>query len=101
MWIDAGINDFRSGTDVDLTDDVEAIRANVDAMVDFAERSGRNIILLSLTADNYSTEFLGGIRYTRILELNNHWSQNIQIITRVAMTASTCAKRWLLIIILQ
>ncbi|WP_395128064.1 hypothetical protein [Klebsiella pneumoniae] len=75
MWIDAGINDFRSGTDVDLTDDVEAIRANVDAMVDFAERSGRNIILLSLTADNYSTEFLGGIRYTRILELNNHWSQ--------------------------
>ena len=75
MWIDAGINDFRSGTDADLTDDVEAIRANVDAMVDFAERSGRNIILLSLTADNYSTEFLGGIRYTRILELNNHWSQ--------------------------
>ncbi|HBS5954767.1 TPA: hypothetical protein MAL23_004246 [Klebsiella variicola] len=75
MWIDAGINDFRSGTDADLTDDVEAIRANVDAMVDFAERSGRNIILLSLTADNYSTEFLGGIRYRRILELNNHWSQ--------------------------
>jgi hypothetical protein len=74
-WIDAGINDFRSGTDADLTDDVETIRANVDAMVDFAERSGRNVILLSLTADNYSTEFIGGIRYVRILELNNHWSQ--------------------------
>ena len=75
MWIDAGINDFRSGTDADLTDDVEAIRRNVDAMVDFSERCGGNIIILSLTADNYSTEYVGGIRYARILELNNYWSQ--------------------------
>lgn len=74
-WIDAGINDFRSGTDADLTDDVEAIRRNVDAMVDFAERNKRPIILLSLTADNYSTELRGGIRYEKILELNYYWSK--------------------------
>lgn len=77
MWICAGINDFRSGatTSADYDDDVTAIKSNVDAMVAFAEKSGRNIILFGLTADNYSVEFYGGIRYPRILELNYYWSQ--------------------------
>jgi hypothetical protein len=75
LWICAGINDFRSGTDADLTDDVAQIIKNVDAMIAFAEKSGRKVLLFALTADNYSTEFYGGIRYMRILEINYYWSQ--------------------------
>ncbi|EPL4531664.1 hypothetical protein L7H45_004545 [Klebsiella pneumoniae] len=77
MWICAGINDFRSGatTSADYDDDVAAIKSNVDAMVAFAEKSGRNILLFGQTTDNYSVEFYGGIRYPRILELNYYWSQ--------------------------
>ncbi|WP_200842892.1 MULTISPECIES: hypothetical protein [unclassified Raoultella] len=76
-WIDAGINDFRSGatTSADYDDDVASIKSNVDAMVTFAEKSGRNILLFGLTADNYAVEYYGGIRYPRILELNYYWSQ--------------------------
>lgn len=76
-WIDAGINDFRSGATVstDYDDDVAIIKSNVDAMVTFAEKSGRNILLFGLTADNYAVEYYGGIRYPRILELNQYWSQ--------------------------
>ena len=44
-------------------------------MIAFAEKSGRKVLLFSLTADNYSTEFYGGIRYMRILEINYYWSQ--------------------------
>jgi hypothetical protein len=55
---------------------VAAIKANVDALVAFAEKSGRNILLFGLTADNYyPVEFYGGIRYQRILEINYYWSQ--------------------------
>lgn len=77
MWICAGINDFRSGatTSADYDDDVATIKYNVDAMVAFAEKSGRNILLFGQTTDNYSVEFYGGIRYPRILELNYYWSQ--------------------------
>lgn len=78
MWICAGINDFRAGasTSADYDDDVAAIKANVDALVAFAEKSGRNILLFGLTADNYyPVEFYGGIRYQRILEINYYWSQ--------------------------
>lgn len=75
LWICAGINDFRSGTDADLTDDVAQIIKNVDAMIAFAEKGGRKVLLFALTADNYSTEFYGGIRYMRILEINYYWSQ--------------------------
>ncbi|EPK7525538.1 hypothetical protein P7S38_002392 [Klebsiella variicola] len=77
MWICAGINDFRSGatTSADYDADVATIKSSVDAMVDFAEKSGRNVILFGLTTDNYSIEFYGGIRYPRILELNYYWSQ--------------------------
>ncbi|MBB3333902.1 hypothetical protein [Klebsiella pneumoniae] len=76
-WIDAGINDFRPGatTSADYDDDVAIIKSNVDAMVTFAEKSGRNILLFGLTADNYAVEYYGGIRYPRILELNQYWSQ--------------------------
>nr|WP_228726171.1 hypothetical protein [Klebsiella pneumoniae] len=78
MWICAGINDFRAGasTSADYDDDVAAIKANVDALIAFAEKSGRNILLFGLTADNYyPVEFYGGIRYQRILEINYYWSQ--------------------------
>lgn len=77
VWICAGINDFRSGaaTSASYDDDVIAIKRNVDAMVSFSEQKGRKIVLLGLTNDNYSVEFLGGIRYPRILELNYYWSQ--------------------------
>ncbi|HFW7111573.1 TPA: hypothetical protein ACIC98_005381, partial [Klebsiella pneumoniae] len=78
MWICAGINDFRAGasTSADYDDDVAAIKSNVDALIAFAEKSGRNILLFGLTADNYyPVEFYGGIRYQRILEINYYWSQ--------------------------
>lgn len=77
VWICAGINDFRSGatTSASYDDDVSAIKRNVDAMVSFSEQQGRKIVLLGLTNDNYSVEFIGGIRYPRILELNYYWSQ--------------------------
>lgn len=78
MWICAGINDFRAGasTSADYDDDVAAIKANVDALIAFAEKSGRNILLFGLTADNYyPVEFYSGIRYQRILEINYYWSQ--------------------------
>ncbi|MEV8973895.1 hypothetical protein AB0089_16470 [Klebsiella quasipneumoniae] len=78
MWICAGINDFRAGasTSADYDDDVAAIKVNVDALIAFAEKSGRNILLFGLTADNYyPVEFYGGIRYQRILEINYYWSQ--------------------------
>lgn len=62
MWICAGINDFRSGatTSADYNDDVATIKSSVDAMVEFAAKSGRNIILFGLTNDNYAVEFYGG-----------------------------------------
>ncbi|HEI8938490.1 TPA: hypothetical protein SLG39_002876 [Klebsiella pneumoniae] len=75
LWICAGINDFRSGTDADFTDDVAEIKKNVDAMVAFAEKNKRKVLLFGLTADNYPTEIYGGIRYVRILEINYYWSQ--------------------------
>ncbi|VAS60585.1 flagellar biosynthesis, cell-distal portion of basal-body rod [Klebsiella quasipneumoniae] len=78
MWICAGINDFRAGasTSADYDDDVAAIKANVDALIAFAEKSGRNILLFGLTADNYyPVEFYSGIRYQRISEINYYWSQ--------------------------
>ncbi|NWK87050.1 hypothetical protein [Raoultella terrigena] len=77
MWIAVGINDFRSGatTAADYDPDVEAIKRNVDALVKFSEISGRPVLLYGINTCNYSVEFLGGVRYQRIIEINNYWSQ--------------------------
>lgn len=77
MWICAGINDYRSGatTSADYDNDVSAIKENIDAMVNFAERSGRKVLVFGLTNGNYAVEFKDGIRYPKILEVNYYLSQ--------------------------
>ncbi|MEB4701068.1 hypothetical protein [Klebsiella quasipneumoniae] len=77
MWICAGINDFRSGatSSADYDNDVSAIKENIDAMVNFAERSGRKVLIFGLTNGNYAVEFKDGIRYPKILEVNYYLSQ--------------------------
>ncbi|MCO7512411.1 hypothetical protein NJH77_24490, partial [Serratia fonticola] len=77
MWICAGINDYRSGatTSADYDNDVNAIKENIDAMVNFAERSGRKVLIFSLTNGNYAVELKDGIRYPKILEVNYYLSQ--------------------------
>lgn len=77
MWICAGINDYRSGatTSADYDNDVNAIKENIDSMVNFAERSGRKVLIFSLTNGNYAVEFKDGIRYPKILEVNYYLSQ--------------------------
>ncbi len=78
MWICVGINDFRSGasTAADYDADVAAIKTNIDALVNQAEKSGRPILVYGINTCNYPpVEFLGGIRYQRILEVNQYLSQ--------------------------
>ena len=78
MWICVGINDFRSGatTAADYDADVAAIKTNIDALVNQAEKSGRPILVYGINTCNYPpVEFLGGIRYQRILEVNQYFSQ--------------------------
>ncbi|WP_227514733.1 SGNH/GDSL hydrolase family protein [Raoultella ornithinolytica] len=77
MWICVGINDFRSGatTTADYDADVAAIKSNIDALINQAEKSGRPILVYGINTCNYSVEFLGGIRYQRILEVNQYFSQ--------------------------
>lgn len=77
MWICVGINDFRSGatTAADYDDDVAAIKSNIDALVNHAEKSRRPVLIYGINTCNYSVEFLGGIRYQRILEVNQYLSQ--------------------------
>ncbi|HFN1148618.1 TPA: hypothetical protein ACHBXL_001541 [Klebsiella pneumoniae] len=77
MWICVGINDFRSGatTAADYDADVAAIKTNIDALVNQAEKSGRPILVYGINTCNYAVEFLGGIRYQRILEVNQYLSQ--------------------------
>ncbi|WP_371329280.1 SGNH/GDSL hydrolase family protein [Klebsiella quasipneumoniae] len=77
MWICVGINDFRSGatTAADYDADVAAIKSNIDALVNQAEKSGRPILVYGINTCNYSVEFLGGIRYQRIIEVNQYFSQ--------------------------
>lgn len=77
MWICAGINDFRSGatSPADYDNDVSAIKENIDAMVNFAEMSGRKVLIFGLTNGNYAVEFKDGIRYPKILEVNYYLSQ--------------------------
>lgn len=77
MWICAGINDYRSGATAssDYDNDVNAIKENIDAMVNFSERSGRKVLIFSLTNGNYAVEFKDGIRYPKILEVNYYLSQ--------------------------
>ncbi|GEM_PF-5973972 len=77
MWICVGINDFRSGatTAADYDADVAAIKSNIDALVNQAEKSGRPILVYGINTCNYPpVEFLGGIRYQRILEVNQYFS---------------------------
>jgi lysophospholipase L1-like esterase len=76
LWIAVGINDFRSGavTASDYDDDVAAIKMNVDALIEFGERSGRNILLYGINTCNYPVEFLQGIRYQRVIEVNQYWA---------------------------
>ncbi|WP_260676463.1 hypothetical protein [Klebsiella pneumoniae] len=78
MWICVGINDFRSGatTAADYDADVAAIKTNIDALVNQAEKSGRPILVYGInTCDYPPVELLGGIRYQRILEVNQYLSQ--------------------------
>lgn len=78
MWICVGINDFRSGatTAADYDADVAAIKTNIDALVNQAEKSGRPILVYGINTCNYPpVELLGGIRYQRILEVNQYLSQ--------------------------
>ncbi|WP_261801514.1 hypothetical protein [Klebsiella variicola] len=78
MWICVGINDFRSSatTATDYDADVAAIKSNIDALVNQAEKSGRPILVYGINTCNYPpVEFLGGIRYQRILEVNQYFSQ--------------------------
>ncbi|WP_258316508.1 hypothetical protein [Klebsiella variicola] len=78
MWICVGINDFRSGatTATDYDADVAAIKSNIDALVNQAEKSGRPILVYGINTCNYPpVELLGGIRYQRILEVNQYFSQ--------------------------
>lgn len=77
MWICVGINDFRSGatTAADYDADVAAIKYNIDAMVNQAEKYGRPVLVYGLNTCNYAVEYLGGIRYQRILEVNQYLSQ--------------------------
>ncbi|WP_257983295.1 hypothetical protein [Klebsiella quasipneumoniae] len=78
MWICVGINDFRSGatTAADYDADVAAIKTNIDALVNQAEKSGRPILVYGINTCNYPpVELLGGIRYQRILEVNQYFSQ--------------------------
>lgn len=78
MWICVGINDFRSGatTAADYDADVAAIKTNIDALVNQAEKSGRPILVYGINTCNYPpVELLGGIRYRRILEVNQYLSQ--------------------------
>lgn len=78
MWICVGINDFRTGatTAADYDADVAAIKTNIDALVNQAEKSGRPILVYGINTCNYPpVEFLGGIRYQRILEVNQYLSQ--------------------------
>ncbi|UYT02330.1 hypothetical protein KP2022_08975 [Klebsiella pneumoniae] len=78
MWICVGINDFRSGatTAADYDADVAAIKTNIDALVSQAEKSGRPILVYGINTCNYPpVELLGGIRYQRILEVNQYLSQ--------------------------
>ncbi|VAS52435.1 flagellar biosynthesis, cell-distal portion of basal-body rod [Klebsiella quasipneumoniae] len=78
MWICVGINDFRSGatTAADYDADVAAIKTNIDALVNQAEKSGRPILVYGINTCNYPpVELLGGIRYQRIIEVNQYLSQ--------------------------
>lgn len=78
MWICVGINDFRSGatTAADYDADVAAIKTNIDALVSQAEKSGRPILVYGINTCSYPpVELLGGIRYQRILEVNQYLSQ--------------------------
>lgn len=76
LWICAGINDFRAGASnaSDYDDDVNSIINNLDAMISFGERKGMNILLFSLSNGDYPSEYLNGIRYQRILDVNAHLS---------------------------
>lgn len=77
LWLCVGINDFREGaqSSSDYNDDINAVKENIDLMVNFAERTRRKTLIFGLTNGNYANEFKGGIRYPKILELNAYLSQ--------------------------
>ncbi|HCF8244354.1 TPA: hypothetical protein NIU92_005247, partial [Klebsiella pneumoniae] len=62
-------------TAADYDADVAAIKLNIDALVNQAEKSGRPILVYGINTCNYAVEFLGGIRYQRIIEVNQYLSQ--------------------------
>lgn len=77
LWIDAGINDFRSGvTDPSGYDeDVAEIKKNIALMLDFCRRTRRKVLLFGLTTDDYSVEYINGPRWQAIRSLNFYLSE--------------------------
>lgn len=74
IWIEGGINEFRSGvsTPSGYDQDVDEIKLCLDAMVRFSEVQFKNIMISGLFAGDYSVEHIGGARHPRILEINTY-----------------------------